>query len=365
MTLWSGRIDPVQPGEDPKLAHRVHQRIQKLDLTTQLSTQHKKSVALLGFKSDLGVIRNQGRPGAAEAPDSIRKAMANAAWHFGELQLFDAGNIIIPTEGTATPQNDTPLTATPHSPDPLQQAQNLLAKQVTRLQQAGYFTLILGGGHEIAKPHYLGIKCSDRTKRVGIVNIDAHLDLRINPIPTSGTSFYEIYQSQTQQNEPFDYAVLGLQKFSNTAELYRIASLTNTKILHAEEFNQTNLTATHPAPIEFNPTSPASNHPIQTHFPTPIQSFLNEYLSNLDKVYLTTCMDVVDAAYAPGVSAPATHGLTPYWIHYIYWVLAQSGKLVGADIAETNPGFDSDNRTLKLAARFALEILDAIKKEKP
>lgn len=44
-----------------------------------------------------GVKRNAGRPGAAGAPDALRKALANMASHQGHERLVDLGNWVAPT----------------------------------------------------------------------------------------------------------------------------------------------------------------------------------------------------------------------------------------------------------------------------
>ncbi|MCP6618117.1 arginase family protein, partial [Klebsiella pneumoniae] len=56
-------------------------------------------IALLGFECDEGVKRNQGRPGAAQAPDVLRGALANMASHQGHARLVDMGSIFV--EGNA------------------------------------------------------------------------------------------------------------------------------------------------------------------------------------------------------------------------------------------------------------------------
>jgi arginase family enzyme len=47
-----------------------------------------------GFECDEGVKRNQGRPGAVQAPDVLRKALANMASHQGHERLADMGSIM-------------------------------------------------------------------------------------------------------------------------------------------------------------------------------------------------------------------------------------------------------------------------------
>jgi agmatinase len=78
-----------------------------------------------------------------------------------------------------------------------------------------------------------------------------------------------------------------------------------------------------------------------------------------EALYLSIDMDAADAAYAPGVSAPGTGGLTSREMIDVVRTVATDPRLVAADIMETSPPYDPDGRTARLAARLLLEILAA------
>ena len=80
MSAWTGRTDPEADSA------RWHQRIRAL------SEASEPGLALLGFACDEGVRRNHGRVGAAGAPQSVRKALANLAWH-RQAPAYDAGDV--------------------------------------------------------------------------------------------------------------------------------------------------------------------------------------------------------------------------------------------------------------------------------
>ncbi len=93
-TIWKGRVDASEGNMDL----HWHQAIHLVDLlSTALAKlkKHQKGVALLGFRCDEGVKRNQGRTGAFDGPVVIRKACANFAWHVEEssLVLVDGGDV--------------------------------------------------------------------------------------------------------------------------------------------------------------------------------------------------------------------------------------------------------------------------------
>src|SRR5690625_1750525 len=61
-------------------------------------------------------------------------------------------------------------------------------------------------------------------EHIGIVNIDAHFDIRI-PVEnsTSGTPFFEMYHHMAQKGKTFDYLAIGIQPTGNTAALFKRA----------------------------------------------------------------------------------------------------------------------------------------------
>jgi len=78
----------------------------------------------------------------------------------------------------------------------------------------------------------------------------------------------------------------------------------------------------------------------------------------VDQVYLTIDLDVFAAAYAPGVSALAFHGIVPdHNFQLIFDTILQLPNLRSIDVAELNPHFDIDNRTTKLGADLLFKVL--------
>lgn len=84
---WQGRHDQ----EDGALGKRVHHIIKQLQVKDL--EPYRNAVSILGFACDAGVARNKGRIGARKAPDLIRRALANMAWH-KESAVIDLGNIV-------------------------------------------------------------------------------------------------------------------------------------------------------------------------------------------------------------------------------------------------------------------------------
>jgi arginase len=71
-------------------------------------------------------------------------------------------------------------------------------------------------------------------------------------------------------------------------------------------------------------------------------------------LYISLDLDGIDPSEAPGVSHPEPSGLT---VREVLAVLRrQNARIVGADIVEYNPRFDSNERTAIVAAKLLKEI---------
>jgi formiminoglutamase len=222
--------------------------------------------------------------------------------------------------------------------DALEAAQSEFAAAIAERLGAGQFPIGLGGGHEIAFASFSGLAThlekSRGVPRIGIVNFDAHFDLRRADRGNSGTPFLQIAQQCEARGWPFRYACLGVSKFSNTRALFERAQELGVLWLADEVLTVLGLESADEA--------------------------LGEFISTVDHVYLTFCLDVLPAAVAPGVSGPAAHGVGLDVLEPLIDLVIASGKLRLADIAEMNPRFDIDGRTAAVAARIAARIANGV-----
>jgi arginase len=73
-----------------------------------------------------------------------------------------------------------------------------------------------------------------------------------------------------------------------------------------------------------------------------------------EHLWLSCDMDWVDPTYAPGVGTPVRGGATYREAQLAMEMVADTGKLIGLDIVETNPVLDERNRTAELAVQLAM-----------
>ena len=312
-SLWTGRVDVADGGA----GRRWHQVVRPYDAAS------RSGLALIGFASDAGVARNHGRIGAAEGPAALRRALANLPWTASrDVPLLDAGDVAC-------------------SDDALEQAQETLGRRIAELIARGHWPLVMGGGHEVAWGSFLGlVSAIPPHARIGIVNFDAHFDLR-KPLEggrgTSGSPFFQIADALASRGSPFRYLCVGVSPASNTSALFATAAARGAEWVLDED-------------LVWSELSQALDQ-------------IDRFAASVDVMQLSLCLDVFPGSVAPGVSAPAARGL-PVDVAFVLLrrlldragVAPRGGKIALAEIAELNPRFDRDGGTARLAARLAYEV---------
>lgn len=318
-SVWKGRID----SEDNFDAFRWHQWIQFIDLSQENLQifKGKLGFCFIGFCCDVGVQINKGRFGAAKAPQSIRKELANLpCWFNQEVKIFDAGDIL---------SEDCTL----------EESQALLSQTVQIILNLNLFPIVLGGGHEVAFGHYNGIlnylSQKESKPKIGIINFDAHFDLRpYHNGGSSGTMFKQIADICSDKELEYSYMCIGVQKYSNTVDLFKTAK---------------NLGVTYILEKDISISDDLS-----------ILEKIHKFINNQDHIYITICSDVFSSAFAPGVSAPQPLGLEPETVLKFLKYILNSNKVVSFDIAEVTPRFDQDNTTANLAKVLIFSVVNTL-----
>lgn len=297
---WTGRDDG--PGAEHARWHSV---------ITPATEDTRDAVVLLGYATDEGVLRNDGRQGAAAGPEALRAALGGLAVH-DEISRADAGTVA--TVG-----------------DDLEESQEEVSRRVAELIERDNLVILLGGGHETAFASHRGLYRGLGEKSAPIVNLDAHFDLRSAERPTSGTPFKQIADLV---GDGFDYSVFGISQANNTRVLFETADALDVRVV-------TDVDLASLSPEEAGAAA--------------VQACVGA-----DAVHLSIDLDVLPAAVAPGVSAPAGLGVALERIHAMAVAVARTGKLRLVDVVELNHSYDEDSRTAKTAARLISDIVAAL-----
>jgi formiminoglutamase len=308
---WTGRQSPSS------LGHQYwHQAIELGDINAS-NKQEQTTIGIVGYSCDEGVRRNFGRVGAAKGPLMLKEKLAKLPLHLAAKKLVDFGLVKCVKED-------------------MESCQLAFSKIIEQLITRNIFPIGIGGGHDIAYGHFMGVYEALKNMpnhKIGIINFDAHFDLRPTVDATnSGTPFNQIITAMKQKNKLVDYFVLGIQQQSNTKELFDIATKENVQYV-------TN--------FECEPTDAAIKN---------VQEKLTAFIQQNDYIYVSIDLDGFSSAYAPGVSAPSPLGFTPHFVYKILSFIFASKKVISCDLAELNPTLDQDHITSNLAAKLVDHI---------
>lgn len=308
--IWNGRNDGDQINQ-----LRWWQHIHLCPMDGDFP-DFKQAPVIVGFACDEGVARNKGRVGSAEAPSVLRKMLSDLPVHNPKVGLHDVGTIRCVNHR-------------------MEAAQDQLAEAVQEILKCNGFPILLGGGHEILFGHYKGVSRHLEGKKVGVINFDAHFDIRKPESngASSGTGFYQLAPYAKSEDDELLYLAIGIQRSGNTAELFNRAHDLKVEYTLAQDFHPLNLEA--------------------------IKKQIQRFVDKTDAVCLTIDLDVFSTGTAPGVSAPSATGiLYDYTFREVFKLLATCNKVVSLDIAELNPTYDIDSHTAKLAAQLLFNWVD-------
>jgi formiminoglutamase len=268
--------------------------------------------AILGYPDDRGVERNNGRAGACEGPDSIRSVlyrMTPSPLKVRDLQILDLGNM------------------RSWSMD-LLEAHQEARKAISQLRSSKAKLVTLGGGHDWAYSDFIDWQGP-------LLHLDAHLDMRPNPEDTlkhghSGTPFRRIL---SESKHPPQIKAIGLQSHCNSRSHLDWSGGFSVSTLFIEEL----------------PLAPEKQWELMLD-----QLELDSDKNKKSPFVMSIDMDVFSQSVAPGVSAPQPYGLDPALVLRLIRHLGPRLQQLG--VYETNPRFDLDRTTARLAAKFVHEF---------
>ncbi len=302
--------------DDPRLASLIQ--------SASDSAIAEADVILFGIPTDEGIRRNGGRIGASEAPNAIRQWLGKLSpyagphfkLHVNHLRIVDLGDV---------PLGDL---------ETMHEAARIITKE---LIDAGKIVIALGGGHDVTYPLVSGFRNAIPSEEIGLINIDAHLDVREkkNGQHHSGSSFRLLLEEGIIKGPHF--AEIGIQSFVASEKHFDWVLQQGARILTFEDATSAQL----PNAFEECEVAITRGNP---DFP----------------VYLSFDMDSVRASDAPGVSAPAPIGFLAEEAYELSVAAGLSKNVRMLDMVEVSPPHDVDGRTARLAARMITGFLAGV-----
>ena len=196
-----------------------------------------------------------------------------------------------------------------------------------RLHHSGIVPLSAGGDHSITLPIMRAVAADHP---VGLVHIDAHTDCcdeEMNSKYSHGTPFRRAVEEGIL--DPQRAIQIGIRGAANSDECWEFGPRHGIRIVYIEEFNK----------LGVDKVIEDARHVVGDG-PT----------------YVSFDIDSVDPSFAPGTGTPEIGGLTTIEAQGLIRGL-RGLNLVGADVVEVSPPFDSSGTTALIAATIMYEIL--------
>lgn len=271
-------------------------------------------VALIGVPMDLGVTN---RPGARFGPRAIRAVERIGPFHHTHrcmpqtlVKAGDVGDVLMSSRFS------------------LEQCHHDIRAYYDKVAAAGVIPLSVGGDHSITQSIMAALGAK---QPMGMIHIDAHCD---TAPPLEGSKF--------QHGGPFRQAVLdgvldperciqiGIR--GNAEFLWEFSYVSGMTVVHAEDLLGDGLQAT-----------------IDT---------MKRVVGD-GPTYITFDVDGLDPVFAPGTGTPEIGGLQTREAAQI--IRAAAGlNLIGGDVVEVAPQYDSTTNTAQAGAQMLFEIFSAI-----
>ncbi|MBA2175231.1 agmatinase [Halobacillus locisalis] len=269
------------------------------------ATEQEAEAVIYGMPMDWTV---SFRPGSRFGPSRIREASIGLEEyspyldrHLEEIDYHDAGDMMLPF-GNA------------------QRSIDLIEGYVDQLLEKNKFPLGLGGEHLVTWPVLKAMyrKYPD----MAVIHIDAHADLR-----------------EEYEGEPLSHST----PIRKACELIGPENVYSFGIRSGmrEEFEYAKESGMHMSKFEVL---------------TPLKEVLPELAGR--PVYVTIDIDVLDPAFAPGTGTAEAGGITSKeLLGSIHAIAGSEVDVVGADLVEVAPAYDSTEKTPIAASKFVREML--------
>lgn len=282
---------------------------------------------LAGYPDDEGIQINGGRPGAAKAPDTVRKYLykmtppllgpvarsPDLQMNSKAFSIVDFGNLI--NKGDLLSKHEVAFAA---------------AKAALN---AGARWVSVGGGHDYGFPDAAAYIewAQAQGERPLILNFDAHLDVRSTARGlSSGTPFFRMLEKYPE----VDFAEIGIQTQCNSRTHLEWVTARGARVITQEEVLVSGQS-----------------------FTTQVLNLLGDWLLKRRSVFLSVDIDGFHSMAAPGCSQSWSTGFSPQDFFSTLTVLQARLDIRALGIYEVSPPLDRDDQTSKLAAQIIHRVV--------
>jgi agmatinase len=302
--------------------------IERCDLDIP-STFSDADVVIVGAPIDSGTSHRSGakfgpqaiRGGDYLPHDAERPHLALRIDALKALKVVDAGDLLMPGGDLVA-------------------SLGVLAQATEKISRAGAIPVILGGDHSIASADVAGIAAHRGLGKISMIHFDAHADTgedQWGALIGHGTPMRRLIDSGTVRGDRF--LQLGLRGYWPDAKTLDWMRDQGMRSYEMTEIHHRGLNAV-------------------------LDESFSILTNDCDGVFLSVDIDVVDPGMAPGTGTPEPGGMTSRELLESVRRICLELPIVGIDVVEVAPAFDSADITAILANRVVLEALSAIAKRK-
>jgi agmatinase len=275
--------------------------------------KERSPFVIIGIPMD---ITSSYRPGSRFAPSSIRESAQYIEFYsirndvdMGEIGFNDVGDIIL-------------------HPSNVEENISRISSVINYFHENGKITISIGGEHTITAGVIKGMK----REGLCLVSFDAHLDLRDE---------YMGYR--------YDHACVMRRISEYGVKIIEVG----TRAVSKEEIEyarQKGIAFFTPQQVRLLGVKETSRRIITS-------------IQECKSLYISVDMDGIDPAYAPAVATPEPDGLDPSTLLDIINLIADK-RVIGFDVVEVSPSYDTSGITSVLASRIILEIAATVYKSR-
>jgi agmatinase len=282
-------------------------------------------VVIVGAPFDLGTTN---RPGARFGPKAIRDA--DYLDPDGARPHLDTGIDPLATLGVVD-IGDIHVV-----PGYMDESIERIREAVGSIASHGAIPLVLGGDHTITFPNAGGVADAIGHGDIALVHFDAHADTaetHYGKLDGHGTPMRRLIESGAVPGHRF--VQIGLRGYWPPPDVVAWMSERDMKSFFMSEITDRGLDAV-------------------------VDEAVGHAASGAKGVFVSIDIDVVDPSAAPGTGTPEPGGLTSRQLLDTVRRLGRDLNVVGADVVEVAPAYDTADITALLANRVVLELLNGM-----
>jgi arginase len=286
---------------------------------------------------DLGA----GRRGVDMGPSALRVAEVDAKIAALGYQVVDCGDLPVKIQETQGPGDPSRKYLRE-----ILEVCGLLRDRVGESLAAGAVPIVLGGDHSVAMGTISGLSrhFRERGQKVGLIWFDAHADANTPETSPSGNIHGMPFAVALGYG---DASLLGLVHFRPMVEPAN-ASLVGIRDVDAAERDTVR-------------SSGVGAFTMRDIDERGMRAVMEEAIARATDgtagIHVSFDLDGIDPDFAPGVGTPAPGGLSYREAHLAMEMLADTGRVLSAELVEVNPILDQRNSTAALAVELLSSLL--------